>query len=121
MAGLVKDDDEVEAERLRFVTEAEASAYFGLHYSVEATEPALALRETTVPACVQAGGIFPTQVAKQLLRTKLHNSLFLEDLDTMVSQFDVKTKCIFSDPTQSSVVKAASATTIARWAFLEAD
>lgn len=35
MAGLVKPDDAVGADRLRFVTEAEASAYFTLHYSTQ--------------------------------------------------------------------------------------
>lgn len=33
MAGLVEQDDALEAERLTFVTETEASAYFGLDYS----------------------------------------------------------------------------------------
>lgn len=135
MAGLVKPDDAVGADRLRFVTEAEASAYFTLHYStqqandwllvglqfavldlggstvditvytVEKLAPKLTLRETKIPACVQAGGIFPTQVARHLLRAKLRQSNYIDDLETMVAQFNVKTKCIFSAPTTTSIIK----------------
>lgn len=54
---------------------------------------------------MQAGGIFPTQVARHLLRAKLRQSNYIDDLETMVAQFNVKTKCIFSAPTTTSIIK----------------
>ncbi|KAL8277735.1 hypothetical protein RQP46_009857 [Phenoliferia psychrophenolica] len=131
-ASLIKADDEVGEQRLRFVTEAECSVYFGLEhsphdwlkigsqlavvdlggstvditvYSVDQVEPKLILREAKMSACIQAGGIFVTQAGRQLIQAKLRNSRFLEDLDAIVSEFDFKTKCNFDNAEQKSIIK----------------
>ncbi|KAL8277738.1 hypothetical protein RQP46_009860 [Phenoliferia psychrophenolica] len=91
-------------------------------YSVDQVEPKLVLREAKMSACVgslsfriihqlnhdlqiQAGGIYVTQAGRRLIQAKLRNSRFLENLDAIVSEFDVKTKCNFEGPEKSSIIK----------------
>ncbi|KAL8277741.1 hypothetical protein RQP46_009863 [Phenoliferia psychrophenolica] len=125
-ASLIKADDGVGEQRLRFVTEAECSVYFGLQhfphdwlkigsqlavvdlggstvditvYSVNQVEPKLVLRE------IQAGGIYVTQAGRKLIQAKLRDSRFIENLDFMVSEFDMKTKCNYEGAEKSSIIK----------------
>ncbi|KAL8277732.1 hypothetical protein RQP46_009854 [Phenoliferia psychrophenolica] len=132
LASLIKADDEVGDQRLRFVTEAECSVHFALEhsphewlkigsqlavvdlggstvditvYSVDQVEPKLVLREAKMSACIQAGGIYVTQAGRQLIQAKLRNSRFLEDLDAIVSEFDFKTKCNFAGAEEMSIIK----------------
>ncbi|KAL8283908.1 hypothetical protein RQP46_005340 [Phenoliferia psychrophenolica] len=105
-AGLLVKDAAASEDRLVFVTEAEASVHFGLHYApssssgwlepgaqfavcdaggstvdscvyeVESTTPKLRLREVKTSDCVQAGAIFPTRFARSIIEAKLAGSKF---------------------------------------------
>ncbi|KAL8277752.1 hypothetical protein RQP46_009874 [Phenoliferia psychrophenolica] len=121
-ASLIKANDGVGEKRLRFVTEAECSVYFGLEHSphdwikIGSQLAVVDLGGSTVditvysvdqvkPKLVLPGGIYVTQAGRKLIQAKLRNSRFLEDLDTIVSEFDIKTKCNFESEEQASIIK----------------
>ncbi|KAI5481024.1 hypothetical protein MNV49_006210 [Pseudohyphozyma bogoriensis] len=76
-------------------------------YTVESVSPRLKLRESKLSDCVQAGAIFVTANIEAIIKRKLGNSACNtpEFVVTMVEQFDLKTKILFSDPSESHVIK----------------
>ncbi|KAH7100086.1 hypothetical protein BKA62DRAFT_801954 [Auriculariales sp. MPI-PUGE-AT-0066] len=121
-------------KRLMFVSEAEASVHYALHYTngerwlkpgmkfcvldaggstvdttlyeCSAVTPKLELKEVTSSDCVQAGGVFVNRDAEKLLRLKFRGSQFSKDenIKEMMAIFESKTKRKYDGSSDPSVI-----------------
>ena len=110
-------------ERLKFVTEGEASVHYALEFSnssswlkpgvvfavcdaggstvdstlyhCKASSPKLVLEEVKASECVQAGSVFVDRAAENMIKAKLAGSKFADDsyMHDMLSEFEKKTVC----------------------------
>ncbi|KAF7324469.1 hypothetical protein MKEN_00487500 [Mycena kentingensis (nom. inval.)] len=132
IAGLVPDTANGH-NRIRFVTEGEASLHFCLlsglainplkrgkgviivdagggtvdisAYRKISTLKGDSFEEIARPACLMEGSIFVTRRAKEYLTGHLRNSKFSGDVDHITECFDKTTKLKFLDPQEWSYVK----------------
>ncbi|KAJ6592474.1 hypothetical protein B0H19DRAFT_1245347 [Mycena capillaripes] len=131
VAGLIPNSD-AGHERLRFVTEGEASLHFciqnGLasqaidsghgvvvvdagggtidlstYRQVKRANGNMEYQEIAPPQCLFQGSIYVTQRAREYVEARLGNSKFAGDVDTIVNMFDTSAKLSFRGEEVSSV------------------
>ncbi|KIM24672.1 hypothetical protein M408DRAFT_331646 [Serendipita vermifera MAFF 305830] len=122
-------------DRLRFVTEGEASVHYALEYSQSSTwlkkgvifavtdaggstvdstlyecketQPKMILEEVCASECVQAGSVFVDRGAAAMLDRKLEGSTFKDEayLGDILEEFEKKTKRKFDGTQVNSIIK----------------
>ncbi|KAF9465196.1 hypothetical protein BDZ94DRAFT_1307345 [Collybia nuda] len=135
-AGLIPDTT-AGHERVRFVTEGEASLHFCIQsglmtddmkkgngvlivdagggtvdisaYAPSASSRGFSFAETAPPQCHFQGSIFVTSRARTFLQSLLRGSKFSDDVDNITSCFDKTTKLTFRNMSEPQFVRFGSA------------
>ncbi|KIM25122.1 hypothetical protein M408DRAFT_223772 [Serendipita vermifera MAFF 305830] len=136
-AGIVPTEEKA-YDLLDFVTEGEASVHYALAYTqtetwlgvnsvfavidaggstvdstlyeCTSTEPKVLLEEVCPSECIQAGGVFVDRAAQAIFKERLGGTHFGDDdcIADMVTAFEARTKRLFDDTQNSSVVDFGS-------------
>ena len=89
------------------VVDAGGSTVDSTLYECKETTPKLILEEVCASECVQAGSVFVDRAAQRMLKAKLQDSKFGDDvcIQGILGEFERKTKRKFDGTQVSSIIK----------------